>query len=159
MKADELVKKCEEELKVGWNLWKFIKLAWYSFRGDFEKIKGNIQFKLEEEELDRFIEVCDNRIERAKTMLNETAVMLGFVITGIAIILSFSSEVLKQVPEQDRAVGPIRALLFAGDVFFQIFVVFLIVCLILLLILLGHYRIHIHAWTAFKEGAVLNKKH
>ena len=42
--------------------------------------------------------------------------------------------------------------------FIQILAVSLLVGILFLAILLGHYRAHIHAWRAFKEGAILRRR-
>jgi len=44
MKVRELVKECEEKLKVGWLPIKFLRLAHYSFRGEFGAIRRDITF-------------------------------------------------------------------------------------------------------------------
>lgn len=163
MKVKELVKECEEKLKVGDTpIIKFLRLTWYSFRGDFEKIRGHISFnEFEESEIKQFIEVCDNRINRAGTFLNEVAMVLGFVLTALSIIAVLVSGTLKNksgAVNQSGSIDPIRAILFECSQPFKILVIFLFACSILLLILLAHYRTHVHAWTAFKEEAILNEK-
>jgi len=162
MKVKELVKECEEKLKVGWDLRKFLRLAWYSFRGDFERIRGDISFnELDKSEKERFIEVCDNRIKRAGIFLNEVAMVLGFALTALSIIAVLVSGTLENksgAVNQSGSIDPIRAILFECSQPFKILVIFLFACSILLLILLCHYRTHVHAWTAFKEEAILNEK-
>lgn len=131
---------------------KYIELAICSFKDDFKKVRSDISFEFEtESERQDFIAACDNRIHRATTLLNEAAIMLGFVITSVSVIASFS---LNRIPEG----GLVRPLLQEGDILFRVFVGALIVVLILLIFLLGHYRTCTHAWTAFKEGAILERK-
>ena len=159
MKAKELVKKCEGELKVGDTpIIKFLRLAYYSFRGDFERIRGDISFnELEESEIKRFIEVCNNRIARARTFLNDVAMVLGFALTALSIIAILASGTLVN---KSGSVDPIRVIL--SGVYslpFTFLVVFLFASSIFLLILLCHYRTHVHAWTAFKEEAILNENY
>jgi len=156
MKVKELVKKCEEKLKVGDTpITKFLRLAWYSFRGDFEKIRGHISFnEFEECEIKQFIEVCDNRINRAGIFLNEVAMVLGFALTALTIIAVISGDALEK--SEDPILSMIDGNLYAIQ--FRILIVFLFASLIFLIILLAHYRTHVHAWTAFKEEAILNEK-
>ena len=156
MTTKELVGRCEKKLKVGCNVPKFFKLAWYSFRGDFEKIRGDISFNEPKvSEIERFIKVCDNRINRAGIFLNEVATVLGFDLAALTIIAAISGGVLKESED------PILFIIFEGQysIQFRILVVFLFVALIFLFILLAHYRTHMHAWTAFKEEAILNENY
>lgn len=95
MKVKELVKKCEEKLKVGWDC-EFIWLALYSFLGEFEEIRKGIRDDLNNVEIKQFIEVCDNRIKRAGTFLNEVAMVLGFALTALMIIAAILSDGLKE---------------------------------------------------------------
>lgn len=55
---------------------KFFKLAWYSFRSEFRAIREDITFDdLAEGEIERFIRVCDDRVNRAGIFLNEIAMV------------------------------------------------------------------------------------
>ena len=157
MKAKELVEKCEEKLKVGWNVPKFFKLAWYSFRSDFRAIREDITFDdLVEGEIKRFIRVCDNRVNRAGIFLNEIAMVLGFVLTALSIIAVISSGRIGEEPH------PVWSLLFTDTYFsitFRMGVIVLFSCLLFLLALLAHYRTQVHAWTVFNEEAILNEKY
>jgi hypothetical protein len=156
MNVKELVKECEGKLKVGDTpIIKFLRLTWYSFRGDFERIRGDISFnELGKSEIERFIKVCDNRINRAGILLNEIATVLGFDLTALSIIAVISSGVL------EKSDDPVLSVIVEGQysIQFRILVIFLFVALIFLITLLGHYRTHVHAWTAFKEEAILNEK-
>lgn len=157
MKAKELVEECEKQLKVGWYMPKFFKLAWYSFRSDFRAIRGDITFDdLVEGEIERFIRVCDNRVNRAGIFLNEIAMVLGFVLTALSIIAIISSG---RIGEETQ---PVWTLLFTGayyNITFRMGIIVLVFCLLFLLALLAHYRTQVHAWTVFKEEAILNEKH
>ncbi len=156
MKAKELMKECEGKLRVGDTPIKYLRLAGYSFRGNFEKIKEGISFnELEESEIELFTKVCDNRINRAGIFLNEVATVLGFDLTALSIIAVISSGVLEE------SESPFLSIIFFGQygIQFRTLVIFLFVVLIFLFILLGHYRAHVHAWTAFKEEAILNEKY
>lgn len=122
-----LLKNCGK--KAGWkNFVYFI----HSFSGNFEFYKGIVENNIGEKDIEIFIEICDNRIERAKTLLSDVATVLGFLITGTTIIIALTTETLLTI-----ILGAIIILGFA---------------------LLFHYRANIHAWTAFKEGAILNKR-
>ncbi|MCK4458445.1 MAG: hypothetical protein KAU52_01835 [Methanosarcinales archaeon] len=151
--AEELLKICEKQIEIGWNVGKFFNLVVYSFRGNFKVIKGNIQFNiLNGGEVKKFIAVCENRRERAKILLSEIAPLIGFVVIAMTVMVSVVPkpdmvdggcyEMLKAILSTPLY-GPILILLFAGFVF--------------LFAMLAHYRVHVHAWTAFKEGAILRK--
>ena len=137
--AEELLKICEKRIETGWNVGKFFNLVVYSFRGNFKAIWDNIQFNiLNGDEAEKFINVCENRRERARMLLSEISPLIGFggaTMTGVALFAH------KIVPI------PIYISL----------LIFLFLCVAFLFILLAHYRIQVHAWTAFKEKVVLQK--
>lgn len=180
MTVKELVKKCERELKVvRWHS-KYIGLVLYSFLGEFEEIRKCIQFDdLNNVEIEQFIKVCDNRINRAKIFLSEVAMVLGFAITALTIIAVLVSGTLENEScsvnlscsnqscsvnqscsdNQSGSIDPIKAILTgAYSSPFKSLIIFLFAGVIVLFILFGHYRTHVHVWTAFKEEAILNKK-
>ena len=135
--AKRLVEKCEERLKVRCE---FIWLALYGFLGEFEKIRKGIQFDdLNNVEIKRFIEVCDNRIARAKTFLNDIAMVFGFTLTSLSLVAVIPSDVPRELS--------------------MTLVISLLMVLIILFLFLLHYRTHVHAWTAFKEEAILNENY
>jgi hypothetical protein len=139
--ASELVKECEKH--IGW----IKKPAWYSFTSNFEYFKEFLKYKLDMEktEIAKFVEICDHRIERAKTLLGDVATVLGFGVAGATIMVTFSG-VLSNSKE--------NVSLFLTGLF-----VFLIVGIIFGFLLLIHYRTHVHAWTAFKEAVILSKEY
>lgn len=144
MKVKELVKKCEGELKVGWDIIKYLGLAYYSFRGNFGVIRediGNDMAFDDSDEVKQFIEVCDNRINRAGIFLSEVATVLGFALTALTIIAVISGDTLGESGD------PILSMIGGGlySIQFRILIVFLFAALIFLIILLGHYRTHMHA--------------
>ena len=137
--AEELLKICEKQIETRWKIIKFLKLAKYSFTGNFKAIKENIQFDtLDKSEIEKFICTCENRRERAKILLNEIAPLIGFVVAATTVIALFAHEMVS-LP------------IYAG------LLIFLFLSLIFLFIMLAHYRIQVHAWTAFKEEAILQK--
>ncbi|VVB89410.1 Uncharacterised protein [uncultured archaeon] len=153
MKVDELVNECEVMLRVGWNPYKYIKLAWCSFSGDFDYFKEVIANNIGDIDIKKFIEICDNRIERAEAFLQDVGTVLGFFITSFTIVL-----VVTTMERNKPIVDPIlNSITSKYEYFFPVLVASLLTGVILLSLLLGHYRIHIHAWRAFKEGAILNK--
>lgn len=128
MKLNDLVNDCEKPME--WRNLAYWTL--HSFSGNFEFYRVIVDNKIEDEEdITKFIEICDNRIERAKVLLSDVATVLGFLITGTAILASFAKENL---------------ILFLGAII-----------IILGFALLFHYRANVHAWTAFKEAAILIK--
>jgi|GEM_PF-4298268 hypothetical protein len=154
-KTNELIKECEKMLKVGCNPQKYIKLAWCSFSGDFNYFSKFIIDNIDEIDFEKFEKTCDNRIERAKTFLQDVGTVLGFFVTSLTIVLAVSTMERGKTPTD-----PILNFIITnkyGILFFPILIGLLLTGVIILALLLGHYRTHIHAWTAFKEGAILNK--
>ena len=138
--AEELLKICEKQIETRWKMVKFLKLTGHSFTNNFKAIKENIHFDTPDaSETEKFIAVCENRRERAKILLSEIGPLIGF---GVAAMVGV-------------------ALLFAhGIVPIPIYIsllVFLFLCVAVLFILLANYRIQVHAWAAFEEGAILQK--
>ncbi len=146
----DLVKDCEKE--VGWRK-PFS--YFHSFSGNFEHYKEIIEKKLKEEEIDNFIKICDNRIDLAKVFLQDIATVVGFFITSLSIVLVLS------VLEQDKAHLDRFLDLLAGKFgyLFPILIFALLAGIVILFGLLINYRTQIYIWTAFKEGAILNKKY
>jgi hypothetical protein len=137
--AEELLKICEKQIETRWKIVKFLKLTGYSFVGNFKAIKENIQFDtLNESEAGKFIDACENRRERAKTLLKEIAPLIGFDVIAMTVVATIVHKM---------AFHP----LYAG------LLIFLFISFIFLFAMLAHYRTHVHAWTAFKEGAILQK--
>lgn len=151
MNARELLIRCERE--AGWQ--NYI-LYGHSFSGNFEYYREFTENKLNGEENEKFLELCNNRIERAKILLRDVAMVVGFVIVAISAIISLSSKVIWQ---DKKPIDPIIAILLTNEygIPFRIFFALLIVGVIFGVALLFHYRYNVHVWTAFKEGAILNK--
>jgi len=135
--AEKLLKICEKQIETRWKIVKFLKLTGYSFTGNFKAVKENIQFDtLNENEAEKFINACENRRERAKILLNEIAPLIGFDVVAMTVIASFAHEMVST---------PVYVGL----------LILLFICLIFLFIMLAHYRTQVHAWTTFKEEAIL----
>ena len=145
---DKLIEACEN--KIGWR-------CWHSFTGNFEYYKDEkLVDKLIEDQkgIDKFIEICNNRIECAKTFLQDVATILGFFSSSLVIVLTLS--VLESGDKNH--VDPFLDVITQYGALFPVLVFSLIGCIVILFVLLIHYRANIHAWTAFKEMAILNKK-
>ena len=129
-----------------------IKFAMWSFTNNFEDIwdisSDDVNNIGSNDQLKQFISICDNRLERSKAFSSEIAVVLGFNFVGLSIIAS-----LVEIGEGD----PLLSILLNSDygILFRLLVIFLIVIIIPLFILFAHYRTQIHAWTAFKEIALM----
>ncbi len=91
MDANALIKECETTLKVGWNPYKYIILAWYSFNGEFNYFKRIIVDNIGEANIEKFIEICDNRVARAEAFLQDVSTVLGFFVTSLIIVLTVST--------------------------------------------------------------------
>ena len=141
LRIEEFLEKCNK--KIG--EYKY-ELAWWSFSNNFERIKFGISFdEFEEKDFSKFIKICDNRLERAKTFLNDIAVVLGFDFIALSIIATIAKEH-----------ETIWSLIINPDYLILTFlIVFLFAILIFLFVLMFHYRSQVHAWTAFKEMALI----
>ena len=145
MKAEKLLEKWEKEIDKPWINKNKLKFFWYGFRGEFGKIRGIIGFeKPKEDEIEAFIGICDNRIDRLKTFSSDIIAVLIALVVAVASILAVSS----------ITTHPLWDLLCQNVVFFgMIFLIF-----ILFLLALIRYRAQIYAWYAVKEGVLLMKK-
>ena len=149
--AEELLKICEKRIETGWNVGKFFNLVVYSFRGNFKALKDDIHFSTSDtSEAEKFIAVCENRRERAKILLNEIAPLIGFVVVAMTVVATIT-------PKQDAESGyelleGILSTPLYGDILIILFMGFMF-----LFVMLAHYRTQVHAWTAFEEGAIMQK--
>ncbi|WAM22603.1 MAG: hypothetical protein OI715_00490 (plasmid) [Candidatus Methanoperedens sp.] len=141
-KVVDLLKCCNEKIKSN-----RIKLFFWSFWNNFEGIQEGIYFYgFDKEDFDKFIEICDNRLKRSKVFLNDIAVVLGFDFLALSIIATVLSK-----SETDKNILSLLWSLLTGNFLIEV----LLIILIFLFGLLVHYRSQIHAWTAFKEKAIL----
>jgi hypothetical protein len=144
-KVEELLEKCNEEIKSN-----RINLLIWSFMNNFGGIQEGISFLVfQKEDFEKFIEICNNRLDRSKVLLSEIAVVLGFDVTALSIIAT-----LARTKEYPTIWSLIKN---SNDSIFISLIIFLFGALIFLFITLAHYRSHTHAWTAFKEKAILRK--
>ncbi len=87
-KVEELLEECNKKISES----KY-KLAYWSFSNNFEGIQSEISFNgFEKEDFCKFLKICDNRLERAKTFLNDIAVVLGFDFIALSIIATIAKE-------------------------------------------------------------------
>lgn len=98
----------------------------------------------EEVEIDKFIKVCDVKIERAKILMSDVGTVLNASIAVIATAIVLSGVIQENYFKYS----------FLVSVFISIFIIALF-----FIALRAHYRFHIHAWTTFKEAAILSKEH
>lgn len=135
--VEVLLKKCTEKTE----LHNCINLAWWSFGNNFEETKKGISFdKVGDSELEQFIKICDNRLARSKTFLDDVAVVFGFALLSLSIVVNMAGGTTL-LPYS--IISIVTALLF--------------VILIILILLMIHYRSDIHAWTVFKEIALMKQ--
>lgn len=133
--VEVLLEKCTE--KAGWC--HDFNLAWRSFGNNFEETKNDISFdEAGNVELVQIIKICDNRLARSNTFLNDVAVVFGFVLLSLSIFINMAGE---------------ADLLFNSIV--GIVVALFGVILIFLIFLLIRYRSDIHKWTVLKEIALM----
>ena len=145
-KVDNLLEECNKKISIFnyFGIYNYIKLFGLSLTNNFKKIQDGIfddfnNSKLDEFELIQFIEICENRINRSKILLNEVASLLGFDLVALSIIITL---------DEINPKNPITHFsLIIGLAF-----------LIIVSLLVAHYRSQVHAWIAFKEKAILMKK-
>jgi len=146
MNAKELLTRYEQRFECG-----YLKLIFYSFIGNFESVSKYVPFDdLDRDEVEKFIAVCENRRERAKILMNEIAPVIGFDVIAMTVVATI---VPKSNDVSDYEL--LKEILFAS--LYGILLIFLFISFIFLFAMLAHYRVQVHAWTAFKEGAILQK--
>ena len=146
--AEKLLKICEKQIETRWKVVKFLTLTWYSFIGNFKAIKENIQFDtLDKSEIKKFIYACENRRVRAKTKI---ARLIGFDVIAMTVVATIIHK-----PNTGSGYELLKGILFTS--LYGHLLIILFMGFIFLFILLAHYRTHVHAWTAFKEEAILQK--
>lgn len=155
-KVGKLLVECEEKIK--WYDWKFIS---YSYRSAFKEIRKTFftiikdeDIELDEDELKAFIDICNNRLDQAKSFLAHTAtslsiligsmVVLVAILIGVSIKAEFYAHPLLDTLKQFGFTSWIFAALVLGITVF-------------LVLLVGHYRTEVHAWYVIKEGVLLRK--
>ena len=122
----------------------YLHLVKLSFLGNFKELQDIPLFnEANNGELVLFIEICDNRLDWAKTFLNDIAVVFGFDLVALSIILIVDKD---NIP------------FLVPDFSIIIIAAGLMLLLFALLALLAHYRSQVHVWTAFKEKALLKKE-
>lgn len=146
MKAYRILEECENRLSISERT--YWRTLWYSFTSNFKKVVTDMVFFFDnDEEKENFIRICDNRIQRVKTLYNQTTIAIGLDITILAIVAKIT------VKGEQRIV---RYLLFEqGDIFSKLFCWGLIILLAIFVAYLLHFRTHLHGWTAFKESSIL----
>ena len=134
--VEVLLNKCTE--KAGW--FHDFNLAWRSFGNDFEKTKNDISFgEADNVELVQIIKICDNRLARSKIFLDDAAVVFGFALLSLSIFINMAGT---------------TSLPYSIVI---IIIAFFGVILIFLILLMVYYRSDIHAWTVFKEIALIKE--
>jgi hypothetical protein len=138
--VEECTKKTDKtDVHNYWNLFK------WSFTNNFKELQNIPLFDgVDENKLEQFIKICDNRLDRSKTFLNHMVLLLGFDLTALSILVAMATEENKFYLD----------LPFHGYVTFAV----LLIILIFLIVCLPHYRSDMHAWTAFKEKALMTQK-
>lgn len=125
-KIEELRNKCLEILKK---------------TNDLKEFQKCISFdEVDKLELEQFIKLCDNRLDRLKTFRNEEIIIFGFGLTALSIELPVALEsYTNSTVKTDFAI---------------IMVVLLIVSLLILFYRLMFDK-SINGWTSFKEQALM----
>ena len=148
MNARELMIRCEERIEYG-----YFRLMFYSFTGNFESVSKYVPFdKLDENETDKFIAACENRRVRAKTLMNEIAPVIGFVVIAVTVLATIIS---KQCDLNGGWYDLLKEIVYA--LFYGTTMIFLLIVFTFLFAMLAQYRVHVHAWTVFGEAAILRK--
>lgn len=116
-----------------------IKFVIRSFTNNFEKTKKDISFgEVADYEFEQFIQICDNRLAQSKTFLDDVAVVFGFALLSLSIVVNMAD---------GTTLLPYSIVIIVTALLFVI--------LIILMLLMIHYRSDIHAWTVFKEIALM----
>lgn len=151
MTAKKLLEKCEQKIK--WINWKFLL---DSYRSEFEEIRLTFfkNININGDELKIFIDICENRLDRAKSFLGHTAMSLSIFIGSFVVIVAIL--IIPNI-KSEESFSLIDFMCHAG-LTFQLSVYFLLFLALILVLLVGHYRAETHAWYVFKEGALLMKK-
>ncbi len=145
----ELTENCNRRIKN--NRKNFV--IW-SFTNGFDDIHWLISKEFRESGFDNegwkcFIKICDNRIKQSEIFLNEITCIAGFIFVALSLIATMINV---------KAKDPVLHFLTSNEYLLsKIVVIFAFVCLIILFLLLIHYRMQIHGWTAFKEQAILQQ--
>lgn len=146
MEVEKLLEKLEKEIDKRWIKNK-LNFYWSGFRGDFLEIREILGFeKPKEDEIEAFIGICDNRIDRLKLFSsNIIAVLIAFTIAIASILVA-----LKITTHAHPFLYLLRQPGVVFEILFLIFILFLsaLIC----------YRAQIYAWYAVKEGVLLMKK-
>lgn len=146
MEAEKLLEKLEKEIDK-----RLIKnklsFYWSGFRGDFSEIREILGVeKPKEDEIEAFIGICDNRIDRLKIFSSDISAVLIALIIAVASILVATDVITSE--------HPFLTLLDLPGVLFEILFLFLLLFLIALI----RYRAQMYAWYAVKEDVLLMKK-
>lgn len=138
-KVEEILAKCNGKIECN-----RFKLVIWSFMNDFKELQKVSFGEVDDDELNHFVEICDNRLNRSQTFLNDIAVVLGFDLLALSIVATISDR-----ENMLKWLLPFSGIVTVGSLF---------VILTFLFVLLVHYRSQVHAWTAFKEKAILMKQ-
>lgn len=150
VEAKELLNNIEKEISESGNKLMFLI---YGVIGKYGKIRDIVNFKEpKEDEIEKFIEICDNRIEGLKSFSQD-------LITSLSILIAFFGGILAGVFLLLRTNETFHIsfnLIFTFIIILILFAIFLFA--MLLFIVLGNYKAQIHPWYAVKEGVLLMKK-
>lgn len=132
----DLTKICNGKIRD--DRFKFIK---GSFTNNFEETKKDISFgEVAGYDFEQFIQICDNRLAQSKIFLDDAAVVFGFALLSLSIFTNMAGE----------AASLSNSIVIIIIAFFGVILIFLIS-------LMAHYRSDIHAWTVFKEIALIKE--
>ena len=141
MEAEKLLEECEDKIHKPLlkNKGKFLRRG---VKGEFKAIRGiifgeNKELKLKEGEVEAFIGICNNRIDRLKSSTTEIVTSLGAIIAVLAVFLIAEPE---------------------NKIILWILSIILILVVAILALATFYYRAQSYAWYAVKEGVLLVKK-
>lgn len=132
-----------------------IKFVKWSFTNNFEDVWKLISddfnnLGLNNDELKQFIDICNNRLEHSKTFLNDVAVVFGFDLLALSIIANIAIG-----GNKTTILLPYFSVILVAVLLLIILIILLLLPILLLLMI--HYRSDIHAWTVFKEIALMKQ--
>ncbi|MCK4734586.1 MAG: hypothetical protein KAT65_19175 [Methanophagales archaeon] len=176
-KVENLLKTCEEKINKPWYNWINWEFLWYGFWDELEKIREKV-FEgvedlakgLDEDEVKAFIDICNSRIDRIKTLSRDLVTVISASAASLGVLLVLIERriikangdfpIPKSFPVQlgsiNQSFPTLQWVLFGdGDWGFRIILSVLFIVIVLLAPLIGRYRAQTHAWYAIKEGTLL----
>ena len=130
-------------------------LFWWSFGSNPEHIRLLVQNLINdknysEKVFTEFIEVCDNRLDMAKSLLNDLSIIFSAIFVAFAAVATIST-----INWGTKSMDSFSTI-FNSEIL-TILALILLIFIPVLLIWIGHLRTQIYIWASFKELALSSK--